>query len=196
MSAPGDEVVAEDDGSGYKVPAKKTLEEIKKMDEEDESLRRYKEALLGSAANAIPFPQNPKSVILESFTICVENQPERTISLMDESALANTTCEAIPIPEGANYHIKVNYYVQRDIVTGLQYAQSVYRGPVRVDRSSAMMGSYAPQNEVRVWKSDTFEAPKGAMHRGTYHIKSRFVDADKNEYVSWKWDIQVVKASG
>ncbi|KER31360.1 hypothetical protein T265_02409 [Opisthorchis viverrini] len=64
------------------------------------------------------------------------------------------------------------------------------------DRSSAMMGSYAPQNEVRVWKSDTFEAPKGAMHRGTYHIKSRFVDADKNEYVSWKWDIQVVKASG
>ncbi|OON18086.1 RHO protein GDP dissociation inhibitor [Opisthorchis viverrini] len=107
-------------------------------------------------------------------------------------ALANTTCEAIPIPEGANYHIKVNYYVQRDIVTGLQYAQSVYRGPVRVDRSSAMMGSYAPQNEVRVWKSDTFEAPKGAMHRGTYHIKSRFVDADKNEYVSWKWDIQVL----
>ncbi|TGZ58298.1 hypothetical protein CRM22_009678 [Opisthorchis felineus] len=194
MSAPGDEVVAEDDGSGYKVPAKKTLEEIKKMDEEDESLRRYKEALLGSAANAVPFPQNPKSVILESFTICVENQPERTISLI--GALADTTCEAIPIPEGANYHIKVNYYVQRDIVTGLQYAQSVYRGPVRVDRSSAMMGSYAPQNEVRVWKSDTFEAPKGTMHRGTYHIKSRFVDADKNEYVSWKWDIQVVKASG
>lgn len=34
----------------YQAPAKKTLEEIIRQDTEDESLRKYKEALLGKAA--------------------------------------------------------------------------------------------------------------------------------------------------
>lgn len=33
----------------YKPPPEKTIDEILKTDEEDESLRKYKEALLGSA---------------------------------------------------------------------------------------------------------------------------------------------------
>ena len=37
---------------GYKPPAKKTLEEIKKLDEEDESLRKYKEQLLAGCEGA------------------------------------------------------------------------------------------------------------------------------------------------
>lgn len=44
-------IAAEAEGSeisvNYKPPAQKTLEEIQKLDEDDESLRKYKEALLG-----------------------------------------------------------------------------------------------------------------------------------------------------
>ena len=38
---------------GYKVPAKKTLEEIQKLDEDDESLKRYKAQLLAGAEGAV-----------------------------------------------------------------------------------------------------------------------------------------------
>lgn len=33
----------------YKAPAQKTLQEIQELDKEDESLRKYKEALLGAS---------------------------------------------------------------------------------------------------------------------------------------------------
>lgn len=34
----------------YKAPAQKSLQEIQELDKDDESLRRYKEALLGKAS--------------------------------------------------------------------------------------------------------------------------------------------------
>lgn len=44
IEAPEDEVE-----SSYKPPPEKTIEEILAADQEDESLRKYKEALLGEA---------------------------------------------------------------------------------------------------------------------------------------------------
>lgn len=44
-----DEIDNEEVDSAYKPPPEKTLEEIIKADEDDESLRKYKEALLGEA---------------------------------------------------------------------------------------------------------------------------------------------------
>ena len=40
---------APDETPGYRPPAPKTMEEILKSDADDESLRKYKESLLGSA---------------------------------------------------------------------------------------------------------------------------------------------------
>ena len=37
---------------GYKAPAQKTLDEIQKLDADDESLVRYKQALLAGSASA------------------------------------------------------------------------------------------------------------------------------------------------
>lgn len=36
--------------ANYKPPAQKSLQEIQELDKDDESLRRYKEALLGKAS--------------------------------------------------------------------------------------------------------------------------------------------------
>uniref|UniRef100_A0A183ACJ8 CBM20 domain-containing protein n=1 Tax=Echinostoma caproni TaxID=27848 RepID=A0A183ACJ8_9TREM len=61
-------------------------------------------------------------------------------------------------------------------------------------RSTVMVGSYGPQKELREWNSETYVAPKGAMHRGTYHVKSRFRDIDKHQFITWRWVINVVKS--
>ncbi len=38
---------------GYKPPAPKSLNEIQNLDQEDESLRKYKDALLGQTTNSV-----------------------------------------------------------------------------------------------------------------------------------------------
>ncbi|KAL1453220.1 hypothetical protein WDU94_007384 [Cyamophila willieti] len=48
--SPADETLGEDElNTTYKPPPQKTIEEILKSDQEDESLRKYKETLLGVA---------------------------------------------------------------------------------------------------------------------------------------------------
>merc|ERR1712141_17890 len=42
----------EEEKSNYKAPAKKTVDEINQLDAEDESLRKYKEALLGGTGGS------------------------------------------------------------------------------------------------------------------------------------------------
>jgi len=47
-----------DNPVGYKAPEKKTLEDIVKMDQEDESLQKYKAALLGDNPSNLKPPCN------------------------------------------------------------------------------------------------------------------------------------------
>ena len=57
------------DERGYVAPAPKALTEIINADTEDESLQRYKAALLGNAASAssglVVFPDDPRNVIVK-----------------------------------------------------------------------------------------------------------------------------------
>ncbi|TPP66706.1 hypothetical protein FGIG_11678 [Fasciola gigantica] len=55
MADQADEVIGDTDTTGYKAPQPKSINEIQKLDEEDESLKRYKAALLGSVEQcAVP----------------------------------------------------------------------------------------------------------------------------------------------
>ncbi|CAH8575179.1 unnamed protein product [Heterobilharzia americana] len=120
----------------YKPPEKRTLEELKSLDKEDESLQRYKQALLGSAVSGItaPFPDNPSNVVVEKFCILVEGQPDIVFNLRDD--LSALKSKSIQIVEGSSYRIQIEYYVQRDIVCGLRFKQWTSRGPIRVDKVS------------------------------------------------------------
>lgn len=57
-------VIEQEEESVYRPPAQKTLKDIVEADKEDESLLKYKEALLGQALekNIIVEPENPKNV--------------------------------------------------------------------------------------------------------------------------------------
>ena len=37
----------------------------------------------------------------------------------------------ITLKEGSVYRVKLEFYVQRDIVSGLKYVQTAYKGPIR-----------------------------------------------------------------
>nr|CAX75333.1 Rho GDP-dissociation inhibitor 2 [Schistosoma japonicum] len=183
----------DDDDKNYKPPEKRTLEEIRSLDKEDESLQRYKASLLGPALGTfnIPFPDNPLNVVFEKFCILVEGQPDIEFNLLGD--LSTLKSKPVQIVEDSRYQIQVVYYVQRDIVCGLRFIQSTHKGFNRVDKVSVMIGSYGPQPKPYIWKSEPDTAPKGALSRGIYNIKSQFTDDDKKDYVTWEWRINVVK---
>ncbi|TNN08433.1 Rho GDP-dissociation inhibitor 1 isoform 1 [Schistosoma japonicum] len=118
----------DDDDKNYKPPEKRTLEEIRSLDKEDESLQRYKASLLGPALGTfnIPFPDNPLNVVFEKFCILVEGQPDIEFNLLGD--LSTLKSKPVQIVEDSRYQIQVVYYVQRDIVCGLRFIQSTHKG--------------------------------------------------------------------
>ncbi|XP_037293902.1 rho GDP-dissociation inhibitor 2-like [Manduca sexta] len=67
---PEEDTEEEEIKSSYKPPPEKTIEEILAADQEDESLRKYKEALLGQAqaGTVVVDPSDERKVIVK---LCV-----------------------------------------------------------------------------------------------------------------------------
>lgn len=159
----GEEVHAEIDelSSTYVPPPPKTIGELVAADQEDESLRKYKETLLGSAISenivignlshiplqwhvsnkfCYPEPNNPKRVLVKKLVLVSEGQPERALDLSgDLSQLKQTV---FTIKEGVQYRIRIEFYVQHEIVTGLKYLQKTYRKGIQGDIFNKLISFY------------------------------------------------------
>ncbi|KAB7506766.1 Rho GDP-dissociation inhibitor 1 [Armadillidium nasatum] len=95
--------------------------------------------------------------------------------------------------EGVSYKIKIEFQVQREIVTGLKYIQKTYRKGICVDKMTQMVGSYAPKEEMQSYVTPLEDAPSGLMARGHYTVKSLFTDDDGNEHLKWDWSFDIKK---
>jgi Rho GDP-dissociation inhibitor len=70
-------------------------------------------------------PGNPKKVLVKKLVLVSEGQTEKTLDLSgDLSQLKQTV---FTIKEGVQYRIRIEFYVQHEIVTGLKYIQKTYR---------------------------------------------------------------------
>jgi len=173
----------------------KTLQE---MDAEDESLRKYKEALLGKASDYAAPSDDPRSVVIQSMVIIFENRPSGNLefNLADAGALEALKKTDIVFKEGCNYKIQVNFKVQHDIVSGLKYLNQIYRKGIRAAKEEEMLGSFGPQRDnhtVIFPKQGWDQAPKGALARGTYTAKSKFVDDDKQTHMQYEYTFHIKK---
>lgn len=139
----------------YQPPPQKTIEEILAADQEDESLRKYKEALLGAAQSEIIVvgkinkksvfllilfkfliktiffyfiktePNNPRKVIVKKLALCVPDRDDMELDLSGD--LSKLKKQVFIIKEGVQYKIRIDFIVQREIVHGLKYVQKTYR---------------------------------------------------------------------
>ncbi|WVQ68329.1 uncharacterized protein L199_006536 [Kwoniella botswanensis] len=151
---------------GYKVGQSKTVAELAALDQEDESLQRWK-ASLGLAASA--GAGGNKKVVL------------KTLFLMT-------------IKEGVEYSVGITFTVENEIVSGLRFLQVVKRSGVKVDKTEAMLGSYGPQPApyTKVFASE--ESPSGMLARsGTYFVRSRVTDDDNNIWLDFEWSFKLAK---
>jgi Rho GDP-dissociation inhibitor len=188
------EVVDDEDVINYKPPPEKTLEEIINADKEDESLKKYKEALLGNATKdeVIVDPTDPNRVIVKSLALLADGRPDVVLDL-SKGNLEVVKKKLFTIKEGIHYKIRIDFFVQREIVTGLKYQQKIYRHGIQVEKMNQMVGSYAPKFEIQSYTSPLEEMPSGMLARGTYTVKSLFTDDDKNEHLKWEWTFELKK---
>ncbi|KAM9179401.1 rho GDP-dissociation inhibitor 3 isoform 1-T1 [Mergus octosetaceus] len=204
----------------YKTPAKKSLQEIQQLDPGDESLRKYKQALLGTIPAAVD--ANVPNVQVTKLTLMCEQAPGPiTMDLTGErwwrgsrggreeeegkgSGLMGLPPTAgdlevlqsrpFVLKEGVDYRVKVSFKVNREIVCGLKCLHLTYRRGRPVDRDVFMVGSYAPRAEEYEVVTPAEEVPRGRLVRGSYRVRSLVTDDDKTEHLSWEWGLCIKKA--
>ncbi|KAJ3645537.1 hypothetical protein Zmor_023184 [Zophobas morio] len=179
--------------SNYRPPPEKTIEEILQADQDDESLRKYKETLLGQAQTGpvVVEPDNPRKVIVKKLVLVVTDRPELALDLTGD--LSKLKKQTFIIKEGVSYRIRIEFFVQREIVHGLKYLQKTSKVGIPVDKMTHMVGSYAPKTEIQSYTTPPEDAPTGLLARGSYTVHSLFTDDDKNEHLKWEWCFEIKK---
>ncbi|XP_027561056.1 rho GDP-dissociation inhibitor 1 [Neopelma chrysocephalum] len=174
----------------YKPPAQKSIQEIQELDKDDESLRKYKEALLGSVTVSAD-PNAPNVVVTKLTLVCTTAPGPLELDLRGD--LDSYKKQSFVLKEGVEYRIKISFRVNREIVSGLKYIQNTFRKGVKIDKTEYMVGSYGPRAEEYEFLTPMEEAPKGMLARGSYNIKSKFTDDDKTDHLSWEWNLTIKK---
>jgi len=179
----------------YQPPAVKSIDDILKTDEEDESLKKYKAALLGSAvagSGAIVVDESdPRKVIVKKLGLVVEGREEKIIDLTQD--LETIKSSSFTIKEGCKFRIRIEFVVQREIVHGLKYVQKTKKKGIAIDKMNYMVGAYAPKEEPYSYLTQVEDAPSGLLGRGSYTVASLFTDDDKNEHLKWEWSLEIKK---
>ncbi|EGC32091.1 hypothetical protein DICPUDRAFT_95353 [Dictyostelium purpureum] len=177
-------------------PSKKvTVDELMKQDAEDESLRKYKEALLGKAVSGPS--DDPRKLVIKEMKIVFEDRAggnEITYPLDTPELIQAMKEKPFVIKEKCHYKIVLTFKIQHDIVSGLKQINTVYRKGLRVSKEETMLGSFAPQAATHSVSSPRHgweEAPSGILARGSYTAKVVFVDDDKNEHLSVEYGFSI-----
>ena len=114
---------------GYEPPPSKSIDEMLQSDKDDESLKKYKDALLGDSAAGsgavVVEPDDPRKVILKKLSLVVEGRDDESIDLTLD--LATIKSKTFTLKEGVKFRIRIDFLVQREIVHGLKYIQKTYK---------------------------------------------------------------------
>ncbi|KAJ7957297.1 rho GDP-dissociation inhibitor 1-like [Quillaja saponaria] len=166
-----------------------SLKEQLEKDKDDESLRKWKEQLVGSVdLTAVGESKEPEVKIL-SLTIIT---PERLDLVLPIPFTGNSKSRIFTLKEGSHYRLKFTFTVSNNIVSGLKYTNVVWKTGVKVDNSKKMLGTFSPQKEPYTCELEEETTPSGMFARGSYSARTKFVDDDGKCYldVSYYFDIQ------
>ncbi|MCJ1335394.1 hypothetical protein MMC09_000663 [Bachmanniomyces sp. S44760] len=197
MASQGEDDLVASKTEGFKVGEKKTVEEYAQLDQNDESLNRWKASL--GIATGTPLavdPSDKRRCIIESLALEVEGRSDIVIDLTTPGALESLKSKPFTIKEGAKFRMKAVFRVQHEVLSGLKYLQVVKRKGIRVGKDEEMIGSYPPNTETKPSYEKKFaqdEAPTGMMARGHYEAVSKFIDDDNHDHLKFDWSFDIAK---
>ncbi|CAD0097242.1 unnamed protein product [Aureobasidium vineae] len=172
------------------------------MDQNDESLRKWKESLGIGSGTTIGDASDPRKVIIVSLGLEVEGRPDIIIDLSSPGALESLKSKPFTIKEGATFRMKARFRVQHQILSGMKYVQVVKRMGIS-NKMQEMIGSYSPNTTdkpeyekkckflAQAYFAET--APSGMMARGHYNAVSKFIDDDEQTHLKFEWSFDIKK---
>lgn len=166
-----------------------TIKEQLEKDKDDESLRKWKEQLLGSVdINSIGETLEPDVKIL-SLAIKSPGRPDIFLPVPESG---NPKGLWFSLKEGSRYSLKFTFQVNNNIVLGLKYKNTVWKTGVKVDSTKEMLGTFSPQLEPYRHEMPEETTPSGFFARGTYSARTKFVDDDNKCYleINYTFDIR------
>ncbi|KAJ1407331.1 Rho protein GDP-dissociation inhibitor [Sesbania bispinosa] len=166
-----------------------SLKEQLEKDKDDESLRKWKEQLLGSVDISVVGENKEPEVKIVSLTIICPGRPDLILPI---PFTTDSKKSIFTLKEGSQYRLKFSFIVSNNIVSGLKYTNVVWKTGVRVDNTKKMLGTYSPQQEPYTYELEEETTPSGLFARGTYSARTKFVDDDRKCYldVSYHFEIQ------
>ncbi|CZT14769.1 probable rho-gdp dissociation inhibitor [Ramularia collo-cygni] len=180
---------------GFVVGEKKTIDEYQQLDQNDESLRKWKESLGIGSGTPIADPNDPRRVVILSLGLEVEGRPDIILDLEKANALEDLKNHPFTIKEGCTFRMKARFRVQHDVLSGMKYVQVVSRAGLK-NKSQEMIGSYSPNTTDKREYEKKFEAdtaPSGMLARGKYKAVSKFIDDDSHTHLQFDWTFEVKK---
>ncbi|KAI9662675.1 MAG: hypothetical protein M1831_002718 [Alyxoria varia] len=192
---PSEEELAPEQTAGFKVGEKKTIDEYQRLDQEDESLNRWKASLGLGQGSSVADPNDPRKVVMLSLGLEVEGRGDMIIDLKSQGAVEKLKEKPFTIKEGATFRMKVCFKVQHQILSGMKYVQVVKRMGMS-NKSQEMIGSYSPNTESQPSYEKKLEhetAPSGTLARGHYNAVSKFIDDDNQTHLKFEWSFDIKK---
>ncbi|XP_068660854.1 rho GDP-dissociation inhibitor 1-like [Aristolochia californica] len=171
---------------GPQMPLKDQLE----LDKDDESLRRWKEQLLGSVDLSSVGEHADPEVQIMSLTIVTPSRPDLVLPI---PFTAKGKGHAFSLKDGSKYRLKFTFVVSNNIVSGLKYTNTVWKTGVRVENTKVMLGTFSPQVEPYTYELEEETTPSGLFARGSYSARSKFVDDDGKCYLDISYYFEIRK---
>ena len=193
-----DGAAAEEGGAAYVAGGTSDVAALMGMDSEDESLRKYKESLLGAAASGdLGDTSDGRRVVVTEFRIEFEEDgvDDFVAELDTPEKTAALAAQLVSIKQGAQYKLRISFKVNGEIVDSLKFKTVTKRGLIS-QSDEIMIGSYAPSSTPNVFVSprDGWQyAPEGMVFRGKYNCYCDFVDLHGESHLAFKWSIKIGK---
>jgi Rho GDP-dissociation inhibitor len=115
---------------------------LSRQDQNDESLRRWKESLGIGAGSSLSDPKDPRKVIIASLGLEADGRDDIIIDLTAPGAVDKLKEKPFTIKEGASFRMKAIFKVQHEVLSGMKYLQVVKRKGIRVGKTEEMIVSY------------------------------------------------------
>jgi Rho GDP-dissociation inhibitor len=178
---------------GPQVPLKEQLEK----DKEDESLRRWKEQLLGYVASLDTigdrFHSDHPEVKVSRLGISAKGREEFELPLALTTTTNTPQGHAFCLKEASYYQLKFIFTVRNNIVSGLTCINTVWKAGIMVLEMRSMLGTFTPQQEPYVHILAEHLIPSGAFARGPYSARTQFIDDDGTVYLDVNYSFEICK---
>ncbi|KAK2631010.1 hypothetical protein EUGRSUZ_L03554, partial [Eucalyptus grandis] len=137
---------------------------------DDESLRRWKEQLLGSVDFDSVGETLEPDVKIVSLAIISPGRPDILLPVPENGKPKGLW---FTLKEGSRYRLKFTFQVSNNIVSGLKYSNTVWKTGVKVDSTKEMIGTFSPQQEPYTHEMPEETTPSGIFARGSYSARSK-----------------------